>query len=130
MKGSFRFLLVVLLVTVLCAAAQKLWNMQAAEALRFPAGYFLLGFFSVTVTLIHLFLMSAAKGDGQAFVRRYLASTVMKFMFYILMLVFVLLLSKFDKRVLIVHFLFYYVVFTVLEVAFLYTELEKGKKQH
>ena len=130
MKGSSRFLLVVLLVTVLCAAAQTLWNMQAAEALRFPAGYFLLGFFSVTVTLIHLFLMSAAKGDGQAFVSRYLASTVMKFMFYILMLVFVLLLSKFDKRVLIVHFLFYYVVFTVLEVGFLYTELEKGKKQY
>lgn len=125
MKGSSRFLLVVLLVTVLCAAAQTFWNMQAAEALRFPAGYFLLGFFSVTVTLIHLFLMSAAKGDGQAFVRRYLASTVMKFMFYILMLVFVLLLSKFDKRVLIVHFLFYYIVFTALEVGFLYTAVQK-----
>lgn len=129
MKSSAKFLITILLVTVLCAAGQMLWNTQAAPALQFPAGYFLLGFFSVTVTLIHLFLMSAAKGDGQAFVRRYLASTVLKFMFYILMLVFVLLLSKFDKRVLIVHFLFYYVVFTVLEVGFLYTELEKSKQQ-
>ena len=128
MKGSQKFLIAVVIVTALCAFFQVMWNTQAPEAYRFTPGYVMLGFFSVTVTLIHLFLMSAANGDGQAFVRKYLASTVLKFMFYILMLVFVLVLSKLDKRVLIIHFLFYYIVFTVLEVGFLYTELEKSRK--
>ena len=44
-----------------------------------------------------------------------------------LLLVF-LLFSTENKQALILHFLFYYAVFTVLEVSMLYGEMQKGKK--
>ena len=104
------------------------WNNQAPEKYHLTNGFVLLGIFSLSITGIHLFLLNSAKGDGQAFVRKYMASTVFKFMFYILLLVVLLLFSRDNKTALILHFLFYYAVFTVLEVSFLYSELQKLKK--
>lgn len=127
MKGSLKFLITVIVVTLICAVCQLLWNTQTPERYHFLPGYALLGVFSVSVTLIHFLLMAAAKGDPQSFVRVYMASTMFKFLFYLLMLVVLLMFSEFDKRILILHFLFYYAVFTVLEVGFLYNAMQKNK---
>jgi len=126
-SSSTKFLIAVLAVTLLCAVLQVLWNNQAPEKYRLANGFVLLGIFALSITGIHLFLLSSAKGDGQAFVRKYMASTVFKFMFYILLLVVILLFSSDNKTAIILHFLFYYAVFTVLEVSFLYSELQKLK---
>jgi hypothetical protein len=117
----------VLAVTLVCAVLQIIWNNQAPENFRLQNGYVLLGIFSLSITLIHLFLLSSAKGEPQGFVRKYMASTVFKFMFYILLLIVFLLFFSDNKTALILHFLFYYAVFTVLEVSFLYNELRKLK---
>ena len=127
-SSSSKFSVTVLVVTLLCAGLQMLWNHQAPEHYHLVNGYVLLGFFSLTATGIHLFLMNSAKGDPQAFVRKYMASTVFKFMFYILLLIVLLLFTNDNKKVLILHYLFYYLVFTVLEVGFLYNELQNLKK--
>jgi len=127
-SSSSKFLFTVLVVTLVCAALQMVWNQQAPEHYRLQNGYVLLAIFSVSITLIHLFLVSSAKGEPQAFVRKYMASTVFKFMFYILLLIVLLLFSSDNKTILILHYLFYYAVFTVLEVGFLYAELQKMKK--
>ena len=126
-SSSTKFLIAVLVATLLCAALQVLWNNQAPEKYRLTNGFVLLGIFSFSITGIHLFLLNSAKGEGQAFIRKYMASTVFKFMFYILLLVVLLLFSSDNKTALILHFLFYYAVFTVLEVSFLYSELQKLK---
>lgn len=127
-SSSSKFLLAVLAVTMVCAALQMLWNQQAPVPYRLQNGYVLLGIFSLSITAIHLFLVNSAKGEPQAFIRKYMASTVFKFMFYILLLIVLLLYSNDNKRILILHYLFYYAVFTVLEVGFLYNELQKAKK--
>ncbi|HLP22324.1 MAG TPA: hypothetical protein VK174_18545 [Chitinophagales bacterium] len=128
MKSSSKFLITIFVITALCAVAQVLWNMNAPEAYRYTNGYVLLGIFSLSITAIHLFLMRAAEGKPQAFVGKYMASTVFKFMFYMMLLVVLLLFTEGDKKILILHFLFYYAIFTVVEVGFLYTELQKMKK--
>ena len=53
---------------------------------------------------------------------------VLKFFFYFMLLLVFLLFSTENKQALILHFLFYYAVFTVLEVSMLYGEMQKGKK--
>jgi hypothetical protein len=126
--ASSKFLITVLVITLICVGLQLLWNSQSAEKFRIQNGFLLLGIFSLSITAIHLFLMRSAKGEPQAFVRKYLASTVFKFMFYVMLLIILLLFSADNKQALILHFLFYYAVFTVLEVGFLYNELRKLKQ--
>lgn len=122
-----KFLVAVLIVTLICIALQMVWNKQAPQQLRSQYGFVLLGVFSLFVTLVHLFLLRAAKGEPQSFVRKFMAASVLKFMFYILLLVLLLLFSSDNKTALAIHFLFYYAVFTVIEVGFLYSNLKKLK---
>jgi hypothetical protein len=127
-SASNKFLMIAFAVTLICAVLQIIWNQQAPENFRLKNGFVMLGIFSLSITGIHLFLLSSAKGQPQAFIRKYLASTVFKFMFYILLLIVFLLFSADNKVALILHFLFYYAVFTVLEVSMLYSEMQKLKK--
>ena len=122
------FLFFVLVLTAICAGLHILWNQQMPANMHLKNGLLLLGIFSVSVTLIHLFLLHSSKGDGQAFVRKFLGVTVFKFMFYIFLLLVFLLFTAENKQALILHFLFYYAVFTVLEVSFLYRELQRARK--
>lgn len=126
--ASSKFQFVILVVTIVCAALQWFINNNGPENLRLQSGFLLLGFFSFTVTALHTYLVKAANGNGQAFVRKYMATTVFKFMLYILLLIILLLYSEENKRAIILHFLFYYALFTVLEVGFLYKQLQQLKK--
>lgn len=127
LSSSTKFLTTILIATILCSLLQIAWNNQATENLRIKNGFLLLAVFSTSATVVYLFLMNSAESKPQSFIRKYLASTVLKFMFYIMLLVLLLLFSKDNKPALILHFLFYYAVFTVLEVGFLYRDLKKFK---
>ena len=93
--------------------------------MRMKDGFLLLGIFAASVTAIHLILLKSSNGEGKLFVQKYLAATVFKFMFYVFLVIVFLLFSADNKTALILHFLFYYAVFTILEVSMLYTELNK-----
>ena len=120
-----KFLIAVTLLTILCGFLHWLWNRQALATMKMSDGYWLLGVFAILVTGFHLFLLKVAKGPGSTFVSYFMASTFFKFLFYILVLVVFLLFSTDNKMALILHFLFYYLVFTVLEVSMLYKEMAK-----
>ena len=122
---AVKFLLIVLAITLACAAGQTFFNQQAPAKFIMKNGYVLLGIFAVSVSAIHLFLLRSAQGRPQAFVAKFLGVTVFKFMFYMLLLIVYLLFTEENKMALILHFLFYYAVFTVLEVSMLYNEMEK-----
>ncbi len=128
-SSPLKFIGSVALLASICAALQYYWNLQMPQNMHLQNGFLLLGIFVVSVTAIHLFLVSASNGDGQAFIRKFLAVTMFKFMFYIFILLVFLLLTSENKQALILHFLFYYAVFTVLEVSFLYSEIQKQKKK-
>lgn len=128
-SAAVKFTGSVLALAAVCAGLQLLWNQQMPANMHLKNGFLLLGIFVVAVTAIHLFLLRSAKGDGQAFIRKYLAVTMFKFMVYIFILQVFLLFSHENKQALILHFLFYYAVFTVLEVSFLYAEIQNQKKK-
>ena len=120
-----KFLIAVTLLTIICGFLHGIWNQQAPPNMKMHDGFWLLGIFAVGVTGFHLFLLKVSKGSGAAVVRYFMASTVFKFLFYILVLVVFLLFSTDNKTALILHFLFYYLVFTILEVSMLYKEMAK-----
>lgn len=123
-----QFLLGMFILTLLCIAFQYLWNAKVKPELGFPSGYVLLGIIVAMVTGAHLLLAKAAKGSAQAFVRMYMASTVVKFFVYMLVLVGFIVLTEESRKAIILCFLVYYVVFTVFEIVWLYTEMAAARK--
>lgn len=128
MKSSAWFLIVIFLTVATCAVLQKVWNVCAPPKFVASNGFVLLAFFALSAVVVHFFLLSSAKGNAQAFVRKFMVSTVFKLLLYIFFLVVLLLFTRDSKPALILHFLFYYAVFTVLEVVLLYLELGKKKQ--
>ncbi len=124
-SATTKFLTAVLVLTLVCAALLLVWNNQMAEKMRFHDGFWMLGIFALTVTIVHLLLLQAKKSSGNSFIRTFMLSTTLKFFFYLLMLVVFMMFSKDNKQILALHFLFYYVVFNILEVTMLYKEALK-----
>ena len=126
MKSSnTRFLLLVFMLTLICAALQWLWNNQMPEKMRLYDGFWLLGIFAVTVTGVHLLLLNTKSGGGSSFIRAFMLATTLKFLFYLAVLVGFILYSKDNRQTLAIHFLCYYFVFSALEVSVLYKEMRK-----
>lgn len=118
------FLLGVTLITLACIALQLVWNANAPATMRLYHGWALLAAFPITVTALHLFLTRPGT-DPQSFTRNFMGTTMLKFMVYAGVLVVFLLFSKQDRRVVAVHFLVYYVLFTVFEVLTLQNAIRK-----
>lgn len=115
----------VFVLTLICAGLQWVWNTEMPEKMRLYDGFWLLGFFAVSVVAVHLVLLSATKGSGSSFIRAFMASMVIKFFIYITLLMVFMLYSKDNKQTLVLHFLFYYFAFNALEVSMLYKEARK-----
>ncbi len=126
-NASIKFLIYILVVAIICVVLQFIWNAQMAESMKLKSGYILLGVFIACVTAVHIFLLRSAQGSPQGFIRNFMLATVLKFFVYLTVLIGFLLYSTENKKTLILHFLFYYAVFTTLEVAHLYSELRKLK---
>jgi len=124
-SATTKFLALVFMLTVLCAALQWVWNNQMPEKMRLYDGYWLLGLFAITVTVVHLVMLNSKSGPGNSFIRAFMLSTTLKFFFYLTVLVAFLLYSKSNKQTLVIHFLFYYLVFSILEITMLYKEALK-----
>lgn len=122
------FLLGMFILTLLCAVFQYMWNAKVKADLSFPSGHVLLGIIVALVTGAHLLLVRAAKGSAQEFIRMYMASSVFKFLLYILVLVGFIFLTVESRKAIILCFLVYYVVFTVFEIVWLYTEMAAARK--
>jgi len=95
------------------------------ERMQLNDGYWLLAIFAVTVVVVHFLLLQSKTKPGSTFIRAFMLSTTLKFFFYLMVLAVFLLFSKDNKQVLALHFLFYYLVFNILEVTMLYREIRK-----
>ncbi|MFN8285469.1 MAG: hypothetical protein U0V74_01880 [Chitinophagales bacterium] len=126
---SLKFLITVAIVTLICAGGQALWNIFAPAQYVISDGFLLLGIIAFMATAVHLFLLNRAQGSGASFVRSFIGSTALKFMFYLMILIVFVLFTKDNKQVLVIHFLVYYAIYTVLEVAMLYSALQQLKPQ-
>jgi len=122
------FLLGMVALTLVCGIFQYVWNIKVKPELIFPSGYVMLGIIVLLVTGAHLMLVRAAKGSAQEFIRMYMASSVFKFLLYILLLVGFIFLTDESRKAIILCFLVYYAVFTIFEIVWLYTEMAATRK--
>lgn len=120
----FNFLLGVVVLTLACFAAQYVWNTNAPAHLHLYHGWALLLVFPVTVTGLHL-LLTRSGLSPQASIRTFLGTSMLKLMLYLGVLLIFLLFSKQDKKMLAVHFLAYYAVFSVFEYVMLQIAFRK-----
>jgi heme/copper-type cytochrome/quinol oxidase subunit 4 len=120
------FIIGVFVLTVVCAGLQLLCNMRMPET-GGNSGFVLLGLFSVSVTVVHLFLLRSSKGSPQGFIRTFMALTVVKFFVYLTALAVFMMFTNENKRVIAVEFLLYYAIFTVYEVGMLYKQVSTNK---
>jgi hypothetical protein len=121
-----RFLLLAALLTGLCAAFMAFWKNTAQPELVMQSGYVFLLAVAVTSALPHIYLLVSAGGNAQAFVRRFMGGTVLKFFVYIGIIMGYMLFTPESKKAVVLYFLMAYIPFTLLEVSTLYTELRKA----
>lgn len=127
-KPSARFIISVTVLTLLCVALQFVWNGRVEPEMQLRHGLLLLAIFPLSITAIHTALLQSAD-EPQGFVRKYMLTTVLKFFAYIVVLFAFLYMAAENKKVLALHFLFYYLVFTILEATLINADLKKhGKK--
>jgi len=122
-----RFIFSVILLTAVCAVIEKIWNTYMPEPLTMKSGYLLLGIFALSVSVLHLLLIQSAKGSPQVFIRFFMVGTAFKMLFLLLVLIVYLMFFDENKKALVLHFLFYYAAYTILEVSMLYRDLQKRK---
>lgn len=122
--GKGLFVSMVLLITAICFALQYVWNVSAPAPLHLYHGWAVLLPFAVTVTALHFYLTMPGT-TAQSFTRTFMATTMLKFIIYAGVLVVFLMFSKQDRRVIAVHFLAYYVIFSIFEVLMLQSAVKK-----
>ena len=124
-SATSKFLASVFVLTLICALLQLIWNNQSPEKMHLHNGFWLLGIFATTVTVVHFLLLNSKAAGGNSFVRVFMVSTTLKFLFYLMVLVLFMFFSSDNKQALALHFLFYYLAFNILEVTMLYRDIRK-----
>lgn len=127
MQNSRRFWISFAAVTIFCAVFQFIWNEKMSERYHLPNAAFLLGLLAVSVAGFHVFLQRWAGGSPQVFVRSYMVNTVLRFFFYILLFGVFLFRFPMYREAFVVHFLLYYILFTSIELRFLFTQIGSSK---
>lgn len=81
-------------------------------------------FFLLLNPILHWMIMGKNPENGQAFVRRFMLTTTLKFMFFLAIVVVVFLGWKALAKNFLVVFLFHYLLFTAFETVMLYRSMK------
>ncbi len=94
-----------------------------------PAVYILIAVVFAVNVLFHSFLIYTAQKNNQAFVRRFLASTMLKLLVYLMVMLVMILIGNPQMKIVLISFLLMYIVFTVHEVYSIMEFLKKNGSQ-
>lgn len=122
-----RFLFAFGITTIALAFLQWIWNNYGPAHLTTPYGYYILGMFALVTFVFHMAMLKSSNGNPQAFVRTFLAGTTLKMFAYMGILVVLFVSGLQGARAFTLIFLFYYIVYTALEVGLLYSGIKKVK---
>lgn len=91
--------------------------------------YYLIAIVFAVNVLFHSFLVYTAQKNNQAFVRRFLASTMLKLLVYLMVMLVMILFGNPQMKIVLISFLLMYIVFTVHEVYSIMEFLKKNGSQ-
>jgi hypothetical protein len=87
--------------------------------------FFVVPFVLVITIVFHYYLLQAAKGEPKAFIGKFMASSGIKLMIYLAVIVFYVIWHPQNSTVFLTAFLISYIVFTFIEVVFILSHLKK-----
>jgi cobalamin biosynthesis protein CobD/CbiB len=119
------FSIKLLLFSILCAGLLYAWNLYTPEGLHDAVSWPILLFFALSTLIVHYYMLRSADGEPKKFVGKFMAVTALKLLAFVAFLIAVLLLNRDHARIAAVYFLVMYLLFSVFEVASLYSKLRK-----
>lgn len=125
MSPRARYFIQFAIFLAVVAAGVFAWNLLAPPAYTHRLSWAIFAFFIVAYTAGHLFLLGAEGQRPAVFVRRFMAITTLRLLFFLLVLVIYSFTHKPEAVVFICHFLAGYILFTTFEVASLSRNFRK-----
>lgn len=101
--------------------SRQIWNFKTT-----PAISSILFVYVVTV-IFHIYLIKVSVKIGQNFIGRFIGSSGVKMMIYLVVIVIYIFSNKSDARIFLVSFITAYVIFTILEVSSIIKYLKKNR---
>ena len=111
-----RFIVQLLLFSVIIAAGVYAWDKFGPEAYRTPRIWFSFGFFVVLTAALHFMLLSSSKGDPKKFIRSYMMVTTLKLFASLITVVIVMLSDRAGAKAFAITFMLLYFIYTAFEV--------------
>lgn len=87
--------------------------------------YYVVPFIMAITIIFHYYLLQASKGESKKFISKFMASSGIKLMIYLTVIVLFVLSYPKNITVFLVSFLISYFVFTFIEVVFILSHLKK-----
>jgi hypothetical protein len=87
--------------------------------------YFIVPFVMIVTILFHAFLLHASKGDPKTFIGKFIASSGLKLMIYIAVIVMYVIVYNHNSTVFLSAFFISYIGFTIIEILFILNHLKK-----
>ena len=110
-----KFYLRLFLLSTLVAAILLGWNTFGPLNFRNTFSWYALVFFIISTAVIHYFMQESAKKSPQVFVRSFMAVTTIKLLAYLLFIVVIMMNRPPGVKVFVLHFLFFYFIYTSFE---------------
>lgn len=122
-----KFIQRLLLFTSVVALIIYLLNSNLPVNYRQPYAWYLLLFFFVNTIIIHSMLEKASEKSPQAFVRFYMGLTMMKMLFYLLILAGFMVFNKEKATLFVIWFFLMYIAYTWFEIKMIFNQLRSKK---
>jgi hypothetical protein len=90
----------------------------------------LIGILFAVNVIFHSYLINTLINNNQAFVRRFLASTMLKLLVYLVIILIMIFAGTPQIKIVLVGFLVFYIVYTAHEIYTLMEFLKKNGSQH
>jgi hypothetical protein len=87
--------------------------------------FFVIPFVMIITIIFHSYLLQASKNDPKTFIGKYIASSGLKLMIYLTVIVFYIVWYQYNSKIFLTTFLISYIVFTFIEVVFILSHLKK-----
>jgi len=121
LKKFIIFSLIACIVLIIGALPLSLFT---SKQIDITPVFFVVPFVMILTIIFHSYLLQVFKGDNKTFIGKFMASSGVKLMIYLTVIVFYVVSYKYNSTVFLTIFLISYIVFTFIEVVFILSHLK------
>jgi len=121
-----KFIIRSLVIAGFCFFLAWILSQTFLKQLNFTGVYLLIPFIMLVTILLHSILIIASKNNPNKFINKFMASSGLKLMLYLVVIIIYVFFVKRDIILFICAFLSLYLMFTVLEISAIINHLKKN----